>query len=213
MSGRFGDDPSLVEVFRTEVAERLEALNAGVLALESGQAGHGVLAGIARDAHAVKGSAKLLGFPSVAELAHALEDVLAGVRDGRCRPAAETCDVLLTACDSLGRLAAAGTREPTGESAALCVRLREVAAAGLEAGGGEALPPVGAEEGGSPGGAPPPRGGAGGGGPRRGGAAPPGPGGGAPRGGGGGARGGGGGGGGGGPGAPPPPPPPGRDGR
>jgi chemotaxis protein histidine kinase CheA len=99
----WGNDPELVATFRAEVEERLASLSAGLLSLESHPRARDQIAALFRDAHTVKGSAKMLGLDSVVGVAHVMEDLLGDLRDGRIRVRRDLIDLLLTACDGIGR--------------------------------------------------------------------------------------------------------------
>lgn len=98
----WGDDPELLETFRAEVAERLASLSAGLLGLD-GAAPRTVVATLFRDAHTVKGSARMLGLTGVLSVSHGMEDLLGQLRDGRTTPRRDLVDLLLVACDAIGR--------------------------------------------------------------------------------------------------------------
>jgi len=75
-------DDDLTGIFRDESAERLDQMETSLLAVESGDASAEHVDSLFRNAHTIKGAAGLLGLYDVRALAHAVEDVLAGVRDG-----------------------------------------------------------------------------------------------------------------------------------
>jgi two-component system, chemotaxis family, sensor kinase CheA len=94
------DDAQFLELFRDEANERIDSMVDALLALESGRAGIEVLDSLFRDAHTIKGGAGMLGLADVRTLAHAVEDVLEGVRStGEFPPA--LADPLLRAADAL----------------------------------------------------------------------------------------------------------------
>ena len=99
----WGDDPELLATFRAEVEERLASLQAGLLVLETHSAPRQVVAGLFRDAHTVKGSARMLGLSGVLRVSHAMEDLLGALRDGRFAVRRDLVDLLLAACDAIGR--------------------------------------------------------------------------------------------------------------
>lgn len=123
MTQRWGDRPELFEVFRGEVSDRLGSLGEGLLAIETDGISTPVLERISRDAHSIKGSAKLLGFTAVCDVAHAMEEVLVALRDGALSLTAGVCDVLLDACDVLARLVEDGSVDHTAASTAICAHL------------------------------------------------------------------------------------------
>jgi chemotaxis protein histidine kinase CheA len=97
----WADDPELLATFRAEVEERVASLQAGLLALESHPSPRQVVAGLFRDAHTVKGSARMLGLTGVLQVAHRCEDVLGALRDGRFGVRRDIIDVLLASCDGI----------------------------------------------------------------------------------------------------------------
>src|SRR3954466_2631906 len=97
----WADDPELLATFRAEVEERVASLSAGLLQLESHPAPRQVVAGLFRDAHTVKGSARMLGLSGVLQVAHRCEDVLGAVRDGRFVVRHDIINVLLASCDGI----------------------------------------------------------------------------------------------------------------
>ncbi len=99
----WGDDPELLATFRAEVEERLASLQSGLLALEGAGNPRQAVAGLFRDAHTVKGSARMLGLDGVLHVAHSMEDLLGLVRDGRLKVRRDLVDLLLAACDGIDR--------------------------------------------------------------------------------------------------------------
>ncbi len=98
----WGEDPELLETFRAEVAERLASLSAGLVGLD-GEAPRAVVATLFRDAHTVKGSARMLGLTGVLAVAHGMEDLLGQLRDGRTTARRDLVDLLLVAGDAISR--------------------------------------------------------------------------------------------------------------
>jgi chemotaxis protein histidine kinase CheA len=101
--GTWAEDPELLATFRAEVDERLASLSAGLLQLESNAAPRQLIAGLFRDAHTVKGSARMMGLTKVLETAHAAEDLLGALRDGRFHVKREYVDLLLATVDGIAR--------------------------------------------------------------------------------------------------------------
>ncbi len=99
----WGEDPELLATFRAEVEERLASLQAGLLVLETHASPRQVVAGLFRDAHTVKGSARMLGLAGVLRTSHSMEDLLGALRDGRFGVRRDLVDLLLTAGDAIGR--------------------------------------------------------------------------------------------------------------
>jgi chemotaxis protein histidine kinase CheA len=99
----WANDPELVATFRQEVEDRLVSLCDGLLKLENHQQPRQLVAALFRDAHTVKGSARMLGLDGVVEVAHRSEDLLGAVRDGRFDPRRDLVDLLLAAAEGIRR--------------------------------------------------------------------------------------------------------------
>ncbi len=95
-------DPAaeFMELFRDEANERLDNMVDTLLAVEAGRAEPDAVDALFRDAHTIKGGAGMLELEDVRALAHAVEDVLQGVRDSGSFPQ-ELIDPLLRAADAL----------------------------------------------------------------------------------------------------------------
>jgi chemotaxis protein histidine kinase CheA len=107
----WADDPELLATFRAEVEERVASLQAGLLALEAHPSPRQVVASLFRDAHTVKGSARMMGLNEVLAVAHSAEDLLGALRDGRLPVRRDLIDLLLASCDAITN-AMPGVDEP-----------------------------------------------------------------------------------------------------
>src|SRR5882672_8198652 len=67
--------------FRIEAGEILEQLQKGLLELEKGASPAQVVSSLLRLAHTLKGAARVVKQPGIADLAHAIEDVFVPIRD------------------------------------------------------------------------------------------------------------------------------------
>src|SRR5262249_32410602 len=76
------EQEQLLDAFRAEAAEHIDAMTAALLALERDPRS-GQMDALLRQAHTLKGSAATVGMAAVAEAAHALEDALIALRAGR----------------------------------------------------------------------------------------------------------------------------------
>ena len=118
---------ALMDTFAAESDELLDSMEQGLLAIEENRADPDTLNRIFRDAHTLKGGAASLDFAALAGCAHATEDVLETVRDGRAPMSADRLGLLLTAVDTLRALTAnalAGRDEPLRAHADVVERLR-----------------------------------------------------------------------------------------
>lgn len=103
--------------FRIEARELLEHLGQGALDLEKGVPSGDVIARVLRLAHTLKGAARVVKQPEIAEHAHTLEAVFAALRDSESSSPREQIDRVLMLLDQIGvRVAALA---PARDAAAL----------------------------------------------------------------------------------------------
>lgn len=108
-----GIEPEFVELFRDEANERIDRIDATLLALEAGNSAADAVDSLFRDAHTIKGAAAMIGMTDVSALAHAMEDVLVGAREaGWLEPA--LTDPLLRASGALRRMVDGADEPATG---------------------------------------------------------------------------------------------------
>lgn len=94
--------------FFEESREGLDAMESGLLSLESGGADPETINVIFRAAHSIKGGAATFGFTAVTDLTHVLETLLDEVRGGRRALDRDAIGALLSSVDVLRGLLAAG---------------------------------------------------------------------------------------------------------
>ena len=99
----WADDPELVATFRQEVEDRLAALCDGLLQLEQHPQPRQAIDALYRDAHTIKGSARMLGLDSLVDVAHRSEDLLKAIKEGRFGPRQDLIDLLLAVAEGLRR--------------------------------------------------------------------------------------------------------------
>jgi chemotaxis protein histidine kinase CheA len=126
----WADDPELVATFRAEVDERLASLCEGLLRLESAGSPRQLVASLFRDAHTVKGSARMLGLDAVVAVAHRAEDLLGALRDGRLTPRKDLVDLLLVAAEGISRSMPGADRPVQPDELAAVVAALDAAVAG-----------------------------------------------------------------------------------
>jgi two-component system chemotaxis sensor kinase CheA len=89
------------KTFFEESREGLDAMEAALLALDSGSADGELVHTIFRAAHSIKGGAATFGFAGVAAFTHVAESLLEEVRSGRRAVDSELIDLLLRSVDCL----------------------------------------------------------------------------------------------------------------
>ncbi|HKO30962.1 MAG TPA: Hpt domain-containing protein [Nitrospiraceae bacterium] len=92
-------DAEVLSYFAPEAQEYLESLEAQLLRLEKEQGNPDVINQLFRTAHTLKGSAYTVGFQSVGDLIHYIEDFMGAVREGRVKILPGHADVLLRSLD------------------------------------------------------------------------------------------------------------------
>ena len=121
-----------LKVFLQEVDEQLQLLDEDIIRLEKEADNVDLLQEIFRAAHTLKGSSSMVGLNNMAELTHAMEDLLDRLRKKTLTVSSELVDALLQSLDALKVLKEdleAGNEESI-EIAPLVVALRQVAEPG-----------------------------------------------------------------------------------
>lgn len=90
-----------IKVFLDEAEELLQSMEAGILRLETESDDPEVIQEIFRAAHTLKGSSATLGHQRMAQLTHAMENVLDKVRKGKLEPSSDLVDTLFACLDVL----------------------------------------------------------------------------------------------------------------
>src|SRR6266446_709595 len=118
--------------FFSESLEGLDAAEANLLRLESGERSPELLNAIFRAIHSIKGAAGSLGFPEIGRFTHEFEYVLDDLRRGEFEPDAEAADTMLACVDHVRymlRTAQAEKPHDAERDSALLERLTELRSA------------------------------------------------------------------------------------
>jgi chemosensory pili system protein ChpA (sensor histidine kinase/response regulator) len=92
-------DPDVLSYFIPEAQEYLELLEANLLRLDGDPHNQELINQLFRSAHTLKGSAYTVGFQSIGDLVHHVEDFMGAVRDGSLRVLPGHTDLILRAID------------------------------------------------------------------------------------------------------------------
>jgi two-component system chemotaxis sensor kinase CheA len=119
--------------FFSESLEGLDAAEANLLRLESGERSPELLNAIFRAIHSIKGAAGSLGFPEIGRFTHEFENVLDDLRKGELEPDEDAADTMLACVDHVRYMLRAAQAEKPHDGArdtALLGRLTELHDAG-----------------------------------------------------------------------------------
>ncbi len=124
-----------VALFLADSREHLQQCNALLLDWERSPTSAAPVAGLFRSVHTIKGMAATLGYGQLASLSHALEDLLAEVRDGGLVPNSDLLDLCFRSVDALeaGIEPAVEGQDATLEIDDMVAALNEVVRPGEEA--------------------------------------------------------------------------------
>ncbi|MCX6895219.1 MAG: Hpt domain-containing protein, partial [Verrucomicrobia bacterium] len=143
----------MLELFRVETESQVAVLTAGLLELERAPVAAPVLEALMRAAHSLKGAARIVHLPGIAQVAHALEDCFVAAQQGKLRLGKGEIDVLLRGVDFFTQIARATESDIT-EWETMRTEIAAGIIASLQALGGEQKPapvaPVAAEQGALP---------------------------------------------------------------
>jgi len=114
--------------FFEESREGLDAMEAGLLALESGQQDAEVINSVFRAAHSIKGGAGTFGFDAMAGLTHVLETLLDELRAGKRALQADAIDAMLSSVDVLRALLREAEHGQAADPAAVAAITRQLEA-------------------------------------------------------------------------------------
>lgn len=95
------DDLEMRQLFSTEGTERLQKLDAGWLQLEKEPTNAVLIEELFREAHSLKGAARMLGLMEIQDAAHGLEDTLGLLRKGEAIPTPTLVQAQLKNLDQL----------------------------------------------------------------------------------------------------------------
>jgi two-component system chemotaxis sensor kinase CheA len=118
--------------FFSESLEGLDAAEANLLRLESGERSPELLNAIFRAIHSIKGAAGSLGFPEIGRFTHEFEYVLDDLRRGEFEPDADAADTMLACVDHVRFMLRSAQAEKPHDAArdtALLERLTELRSA------------------------------------------------------------------------------------
>lgn len=94
----------ILNIFREESEEQIQKLNKNLLRLEANPKDSTAIAELFREAHSLKGAARMIGLNDIQTIAHKLEDVFGLAKEGQLKVNAEITDVLCKAVDYISSI-------------------------------------------------------------------------------------------------------------
>ncbi|MBJ6750027.1 hybrid sensor histidine kinase/response regulator [Geomonas anaerohicana] len=104
-----------LEIFCREAEEHLASLQSGLLVLEKNPARTDLLHELLRNAHTLKGSARMVGLADISAITHTMEEQLKGMERGERKVDAPAIDLLLRGADAVALITSALMRGTTPE--------------------------------------------------------------------------------------------------
>lgn len=95
------DRSAFISKFQEEATEYLQRLNEGVITLESDPGNRELIDQMLRDAHTLKGSARMVGLIEISDVAHRLEDIMVKIREGELQYVPKMSDSFFEALDMI----------------------------------------------------------------------------------------------------------------
>jgi chemotaxis protein histidine kinase CheA/CheY-like chemotaxis protein len=95
------DKSGIIEFFLVEAGEHIQNLNKGLLSLEKDPTDSSMIDELFRAAHTLKGSAAMMGFQGISDVAHKAEDMLGQFRSGSIPIRKETMNFLFDSVDAV----------------------------------------------------------------------------------------------------------------
>jgi len=94
----------ILNIFREESDEQIQKLNKNLLKLEANPKDNTAISELFREAHSLKGAARMIGLNDIQLIAHKLEDVFGMAKECRLDVTAETIDTLCKAVDCVNSI-------------------------------------------------------------------------------------------------------------
>ena len=94
----------ILNIFRGETEEIIQKLNNNLLQLENNPNNKELIVYLFRDAHSLKGAARMIGFNNIQRLAHKIEDVLGLAKESKIKLNKEILNAFYNALDLLTEL-------------------------------------------------------------------------------------------------------------
>ena len=84
----------ILNIFQQESTEIISSMDGKLLMLEKGGFNYDIAIQLFRDAHSLKGSARMLGFEDIQNIAHKIEDVISLIKENKLKVQSSVTDVI-----------------------------------------------------------------------------------------------------------------------
>ena len=95
------DEKDFIGIFKAETEEHLTVLNKGLVELEKNPNNTELIRELNRQAHTIKGSARVFGYHQIQEIAHRLEDIFDKVASKQVAFSSNIAQVVFSALDAI----------------------------------------------------------------------------------------------------------------
>lgn len=119
----------LFEIFKIECDEHIQKLNSGILTLEENPDNPGILGEILRDAHSLKGAARMIDFKSIEDISHNLETILGKIKKGEITLSTEITNLIFNSLENIAeivKIISRGGKEDEVDVSSLIEQLKQV---------------------------------------------------------------------------------------
>lgn len=105
----------ITESFVSEVKELVDSSRKDIIVLKSSKNDSETLTRLLRSLHTIKGNARMLGFPTIEKLAHAVEDIYKSVKDGQVKNTDRLVRLVFAVDDKIAECASQVAKKGTDE--------------------------------------------------------------------------------------------------
>ncbi len=105
----------IIESYVSEVKELLESARKDIMTLKNSQSDSDALSNLLRSLHTIKGNSRMLGFPTIEKLSHAVEDIYKSVKDGKIKNTERLVKLVYAVADKIEECVASIIKKGTDE--------------------------------------------------------------------------------------------------
>ena len=105
----------IIESYVSEVKELLESARKDIMTLKNSQSDSDALSNLLRSLHTIKGNSRMLGFPTIEKLSHAVEDIYKSVKDGKIKNTDRLVKLVYAVADKIEECVASIIKKGTDE--------------------------------------------------------------------------------------------------